>query len=308
MPQNFFNQLRIGWTLIRFIAVASSSVATIVSTMLPLFLYSHVPNGKLFLILLLLLFGGVYIHGVLTHILNDQADYLSGTDQNSPAILSGGSRLIQNDLITITHLSRLGKQLILATSLGILILVVAGFYKLGILLAVGLWSAWSYSLKPLQLSYKPFIGEWLSMFPAILMLGLGGAWIALDTIPEWAVQNAVINALFCSAWVMVHHIPDRNADRASSPAKVTSVVWAVDRFGLAFARLPALIYFGMIAACAFWLAADRLWGAIGVFVISVIAIGLVLKMRIDDDAHVSAQEKILLILAMITSVWLGIFI
>ncbi|GAB4074690.1 hypothetical protein GCM10028778_21930 [Barrientosiimonas marina] len=308
MPQNFLNKLRAGWTLIRLIAVVSSSVATIVSTMLPLFLYSQVPNEKLFFIFLILLFGGVFIHGVLTHVLNDHADYLSGTDQNSPAILSGGSRLIQNNMITVSRLSRLGKQLISATLFVIIMFVLAGFYKLAILLAIGLWSAWSYSLKPLQLSYKPFIGEWLAMFPAVLMLGLGGAWIALDTIPEWALQNAVINALFCSAWVMIHHIPDHKADRAASPAKVTSVVWAVDRFGLAFARLPALIYFAMIAVCAFWMGSDRLWGAIGVFVISVIAIGLVLKMRINDDKDVSTHEKMLLILAMTTSIWIGIFI
>ncbi|MUV36447.1 hypothetical protein JNUCC1_00249 [Lentibacillus sp. JNUCC-1] len=308
MKQAVLKHIKNTWMLMRFIAVASSSVTTIVSAMLPLFLYGHISNEKLLIIFLLLLFGGVFIHGVLTHILNDHTDHLSGTDQNSPAILSGGSRVIQDGIISAENLWRLGKLLIAAISIGIVFLSVFGFYKVALLLAIGLWSAWSYSLPPLQLSYKPFVGEWLSMFPAVFALGIGGPWIALGTIPEWALQNAAINAFFCNAWVMVHHIPDRDADRAASPKKFTSVVWAADRFGLSFAKFPALLYFGMMACCVLWLGTDRFWAAIGLITISIIAIGMLFKMKVDDHEQVSNYEKLLLLMAMVTGIGLGIFI
>src|SRR5699024_12042021 len=92
-----------------------------------------------------------------------------------------------------------------------------GRYDMAILIVVGVWAAVSYSLPPLQLSYRPFLGEWLSLFPSILFLGLAGPWLMLNQIPMWAVQNAVINALICMAWVMVHHIPDLEADQKAEP-------------------------------------------------------------------------------------------
>jgi len=296
------------WLLMRSIAVVSSSVATIVSTVLPLYLYFTFSTNQLMILFLLLIFGAFLIHGILTHILNDYVDDLSGTDTYSPAILSGGSRVIQSGFISSANLWRIGKGLLLLLGLTIILLFISGYPKLGILLAVGVWGAVSYSLPPLQFSYRPFLGEWLSTFPSVLFLGLAGAWLTLDSLPEWVMQNAVINALFCIAWVMVHHIPDREADKRATPMKQTSVVWAADRFGIAYARLPALMYFTITALCAFWLGADRGVAALGVVAMAGASIYLIFKMSIHDYEQVSAYEKIILILAMINAVWLGIFI
>ena len=308
MNQTFLAPLKNSWILLRSIAVISSSITTIVSTMLPIFLYYSVSNNRLLLIFLLLVFGAFLIHGVLTHVLNDCVDHTSGTDQNSPAILSGGSRVIQTGVISASSLWLLGKWLVFSLGLIVIGLIIFGFYKIAILLAIGIWGAVSYSLRPLQLSYRPFIGEWLSMFPSVFILGLGGAWLTLDSIPIWALQNAMINALICMAWVMVHHIPDREADRMASPLKNTSVVWSVEKFGSAFSRLPALLYFALTGLCAVWLGTDRIWAMIGTLAVAGTAIFLVLKMQVDDHDQVSAYEKIILLLAMITGVWLGIFI
>ncbi|MEC5425761.1 prenyltransferase [Virgibacillus sp. C22-A2] len=308
MNQSFLAPIKNSWILLRSIAVTSSSVTTIVSTVLPLFLYYSVANDKLLFIFLLLFFGAFLIHGVLTHMLNDYVDYQSGTDQNSPAILSGGSRVIQTGIISASTLWLLGKWLIFSLSVIVIGLLVFGYYKVALLLAIGIWGAISYSLPPLRLSYRPFIGEWLSMFPSVFVLGLAGAWLTLDTIPEWALQNAIINALFCLAWVMVHHIPDREADRMAEPIKRTSVVWAMEKFGPAFSRLPALLYFAMTGLCAVWLGTDRIWAMIGTLAVAGSALFLVLKMQIEDHDQVTAYEKIILILAMINGVWLGIFI
>ncbi|MFG6147851.1 prenyltransferase [Halobacillus sp. B23F22_1] len=300
--------LKGGWLLLRSVAVISSSVATIISTILPMYLYTSISPQELYLLFFLLFLGAFIIHGVLTHILNDYVDHRSGTDQRSPAILSGGSRVIQTGYISPENLWRIGKSLLLLLFLLILAFLFFGYYKLAILLSIGIWGAVSYSLPPLQFSYRPFIGEWFSTFPSVLFLGLAGAWLSLDHLPEWVWQNALINALFCIAWVMVHHIPDRDADRQARPMKRTSVVWSIEKFGLAFSRLPALLYFGFTGTCAVWLGLDRIEAAAGTLVLTIAAIILVLKMRVGDDEQVSSYEKIILLLAMINAVWLGIFI
>lgn len=308
MTKSLLAPIKNSWIILRSIAVVSSSVTTIVSTILPIFLYYPVANTKLLPVFLLLVFGAFLIHGVLTHVLNDYVDYTSGTDRNSPAILSGGSRVIQTGVISASSLWLLGKWLVFSLSLIVIGLIIFGYFKIALLLAIGIWGSVSYSLRPLQLSYRPFIGEWLSLFPSIFILGLAGAWLTLDSIPEWALQNAIINALFCLAWVMVHHIPDYEADRAASPIKKTSVVWAVEKFGTAYSRFPALLYFALTGLCAVWMGTDRILAMIGTLAVTGTAIFLVLKMQVHDHYQVSAYEKIILLLAMINGIWLGIFV
>ncbi|WP_281974753.1 prenyltransferase [Halobacillus litoralis] len=300
--------LKGGWLLLRAVAVISSSMATIVSTILPLYLYFSISGNTLVTTFTLLVVGAIMIHGLLTHILNDYIDDQSGTDANSPAILSGGSRVIQTGLISSSTMWRLGKGLIVTLCIIVLTLLFFQYYKLAILLSIGLWGAISYSLPPLRLSYRPFVGEWLSTFPSVFFLGLAGAWLTMETVPLWAIQNATINALFCIAWVMIHHIPDREADQQASPTKRTSVVWAVNKFGSGFSRLPALIYFGMTGLCVFWLGFDRIYAALGLAVIIIATISLIVKMDIHNHQQVSNYEKMTLVFAMVNALWLGIFI
>ena len=305
---NVFSIFRGGWMLMRAIAVLSSSIATIASTMLPLFLYSSISNTFLSFLFLFLAFSAFMIHGVLTHAFNDYADDLSGTDVHSEGILSGGSRVIQTGVISSETLWLIGKWLAIFLLAATGLLALLAYYKLAVLLLVGIWAAASYSLPPLQLSYRPFLGEWLSLFPSILFLGVAGAWLILDPLPIWSVQNAVINALFCLAWVMVHHIPDIEGDRQAVPVKKTTVVWFADQFGRGYARYPALIYLLMTGLCAVWLGFDRIWAAGGVVLFASIGIFLVWKINPSNIPQVTAYEKILLLLAIVTALWLGIFI
>ncbi|WP_246407347.1 prenyltransferase [Geomicrobium halophilum] len=224
----------------------------------------------------------------------------------SPAILSGGSRVIQTGHISFETMRKMGKWLVITLIIASFLLAVFGFPRISILLLIGVWGAASYSLSPLQFSYRPFAGDWFSLFPALFFLGIAGAWLALGHIPEWALQNATINALFCMAWVMVHHIPDIKADQQASPKKQTSVVWSAEKLGIA--RFPALLYLSLIGLSTLWLGMDRMWAAIGVLFIVGVAIFLVAKMKTEDHEQVSAIEKMLLLLAVVTAIWLGIFI
>lgn len=294
--------------LLRPIAVITSSVVIIFSGVFPLFAYYDLPKGVLSAVSLLLLVGCFIIHGALTHALNDYTDYLSGTDQHSPAYLSGGSRVIQEGRIAPQTLKWIGYGLAIGLLVVAGVLAVFGYYPLALLLVIGVWGAASYSMPPLRFSYIPLAGEWLSTFPSAFFLGLAGVWIMLGDFPEWAVQNAVINALYCIAWVMIHHIPDLQADQQASPVKRTSVVWSVAMFGPKYSSLPAIVYLILIGLCAFWLGTDRLWAAIGVAVIAILSIFLIVRTDIQDAEQVTACEKKLLLIAMITAIWLGIFI
>lgn len=308
MANQLFTRLRAIWVLMRVLAVVSSSVATILSGLLPLYLMDHISINRFILLFLFLVIAAFVIHGVLTHAFNDYTDYLSGTDANSPAILSGGSRVIQKGMIPFHTLKKLSLWLVIILLATAVFLIFIGQYKLTFLLVIGVWAAVSYSLPPFYLSYHPFLGEWFSLFPAMLFLGLSGPWLILDSIPLWALQNAVINALFCMAWVLVHHIPDLEADRQAKPMKQTSVVWFANKFGLYFARIPAIIYLLLIGLCIFWLSLDRIWAA-GLLIVTVaIALFIVLKMDIANPVQVTTYEKILLLLAMITAIGLGIFV
>lgn len=249
----------------------------------------------------------ILIHGGLTHLFNDYADFLSGTDQNSPAILSGGSRVIQKKLIPPEIVWKLGKWISISLLITAVILAIFSRYELTVLIVIGVWAAASYSLPPLQLSYRPFVGEWFSLFPAIFFLGLAGPWILLDTIPLWAYQNATINAFVCMAWVMVHHIPDIEADRNALPTKKTTVVWFADKFGLRFASFPSLIYLVVAVFFSTWLLSDRLWTGIIVIVLLSIAILSVYKIQPNKLEQVTNIEKILLLIAIIIAIVLGIF-
>ncbi len=85
--QSAFSLKGIGM-LLRLVAVVFSSVAMILSMLLPLIFYYQISWLTLLGTTSVLLVGAILIHGVLTHVLNDIADHQSGTDQYSQGILS----------------------------------------------------------------------------------------------------------------------------------------------------------------------------------------------------------------------------
>lgn len=296
-----------GWSLLRLVAVVSSSITTVISSLLPMFLYTSFSTTYLVFMFFFLSAGALIFHGLLTHLFNDYADFLSGTDDHSPGILSGGSRVIQKGIFKSEVVWRLGKSLAALMLMAAVLLAIMGHGKISLLILVGVWAAASYSLPPLRLSYRPFLGEWLSLFPSIFFLGLAGPWLMLEQIPMWAVQNAVINALICMAWVMVHHIPDLEADQKAEPIKETTVVWFAKKFGDSFAYFPALFYLMLAGLVPIWLAFTRLSAAFLLIVLISVAIYIVTQLDIKDHHQVSKSEKRLLVIAMLSGIALGIF-
>lgn len=294
--------------LLRVVAVVTSSVATVISTWLPLLIHHEFSMWRLLFLLALLILGAFLIHGALTHVFNDITDFESGTDQHSPALLSGGSRVIQSGVMSVGQLRKIALTLTVSLTALSLLLAILGQTELAILIVVGIWGAASYSLRPFRFAYVPLAGEWLSLFPSMLLLGLAAPWLMLEAIPAWGWQNAFINALWCMSWVMVHHIPDMEADRKAITVKRTSVVWSADKFGMRGARHPAILYLGLIGLFALPMMLAR--PVAGIMVIALVAYGIymILKMDPADPEAVTSVEKKLLLLAMATAVGLGIFV
>src|SRR5690625_5982101 len=129
-----------GWSLLRLVAVMSSSVTAIISSLIPLFIHHSYSAIHLFFLFFLLSGGAVDIHGMLTHLFNDYTDFLSGTDEHSPGILSGGSRVIQKGIFKPGVVWRLGKTLAVVLLLLSIILAIMGQGKLSILILIGVRS------------------------------------------------------------------------------------------------------------------------------------------------------------------------
>lgn len=300
--------IQTSWSLLRIIAVVSSSFATVISSALPLIFHSEINHDRVFLSFILVSFGALVIHGLLTHLYNDYADYLSGTDAHSPAVLSGGSRVIQKKLLSPYLVHQLAIHLTISLLIVAFVFAMTSYWTLTILLLVGVWAAYSYSMPPFCFSYRPFIGEGLSLFPAIFFLGLAIPWLLLDTIPLWAYQNALINAFICMAWVMVHHIPDVQADQQANPVKRTSVVWFVEKFGRRSAVIPAIIYLMLAAFVALTLFYSRFWHGIIVVLLLVYMTRLVIKTDVENVQKITQVEKTLLLCASTIAILLGVWI
>ncbi|NLW92695.1 MAG: prenyltransferase [Syntrophomonadaceae bacterium] len=221
------------------------------------------------LILLLI----VLIHGVLSHAYNDREDWLSGTDQTSPGILSGGSRVINLGLYNLEELSWVGKSSIAAA------LLVGGFlfWEVGplilIILAIGFWSAIAYSCAPLRLAYYPFAGEWLCGFPAVLTCAAGTFWVLTASIQPVILLAGGVHALLAIGLLMHHHLSDIPSDLGSSPPKLTTVALVSTSLGIKRALLVESFYFvlalimGIVGTLYFhpvlWVTAPTALGCIG---------------------------------------------
>jgi len=185
----------------------------------------------------------VLIHGVLSHAYNDREDWLSGTDQSSPGILSGGSKVINLGLYNLEELSWVGKSSLLAAMLVGSYL----FWEVGpsilIILGIGFWSAIAYSCTPLRLSYHPFAGEWLCGFPAVLTCAAGTFWVLTASLQPMILIAGGIHALLAIGLLMHHHLSDIPSDLGSKPPKVTTVALAATTLGIKRTPLVESFYF-----------------------------------------------------------------
>lgn len=203
----------------------------------------HWPLALLGLILALLTHAAV-------NVINDVADHHNGTDAANTARLfpfTGGSRFIQNGVLSAAQMRSLAYGLFaLVTAGGLYLVSVRGLPLLLIGLA-GVVLGWGYSAAPLRLNSRglgePSVAACFLLLPQGMAVLLTGGW---QSTLLWA---SLPYAILTSLLLFINQFPDRDADRQAGKWH-----WVV-RLPLARARAV----YGLLSVLAYGLLAVLLW-------------------------------------------------
>lgn len=238
-------------------------------------------GGGLDLVALVLAALGVALMHAASNVFNDVGDAIGGSDAANHARIypyTGGSRFIQNGIMTIDGMRGLAKLLGLSAMLVGLLLLIQYGWPVAALGLTGLALGVAYSLPAIQLS-----GRGLGELAVALAFGplpvSGAAWLQqghFDAITLWL-------ALPVAAWVMaillINEVPDRRADGATG--KRTLPV----RLGL---RATAVVYGGLqltaMGGILIWQQQAGLPGWVLVIPAGLLVTGVLQMRRIDDSA------------------------
>jgi len=229
---------------------------------------------------------GALIQGLLAHCVKEIADWRSGTDRHpSPRVISGGSKVIAAGLMGEGALRvTFAGAFVATTVLGLALVAARGLVVLPFGL-VGVAGAILYTVPPVRAAYRPFAGE------AVAFICLANCVIGAHVlqggpgIDAATVATAVAVAAYAVGMLMVHHYLDYDADRTSTPPKVTSIV----RLGLVRGRWYATGW------CVVALAAAMAGSAVQPRLLPLVAgyaVGLLahLRCRPDDVESVTKNE------------------
>jgi len=150
------------------------------------------------------------------NVLNDYYDALNGTDEmNIERVYpyTGGSRFIQNGVLTLAQTARFGVALFAAVILaGIWLAAVSGRGLLVIGLA-GLVIGWGYSAAPLRLNSRG-AGE-LCVMTGFALIVIGTDYVQRHAFASMPVVASVSYALLVTNVLYMNQFPDRKADAAA---------------------------------------------------------------------------------------------
>ncbi len=202
----------------------------------------------------LTLLAGILLHAAV-NVLNDYYDALNGTDDlNTERIypFTGGSRFIQNGVLTRQQMRNFGFGLVLlVTAIGAYLMMQSGMALFWLGLA-GLVLGWGYSAPPLRLNSRG-LGE-LAVLAGFGLLPLGAFFVQTGELSWRLLLVALPSALLTTNLLYINQFPDRKADLAAGkrhwvarlePATaawgyplIASLAWSVFILSMAFGLLP----------------------------------------------------------------------
>lgn len=261
--QTFANRLATGFAATRPPFLTASLLPVVVGVALA-WSYSGTVNMPLALLTLLNI---ALIHSG-ANVLNDYFDALNGSDEaNTQRIypFSGGSRFIQNGVLSLKGTFRLGMILmLLGVVLGFGIVAVSGPFILLIGLIGGL-TAYFYSAPPCLVCRG--VGDLaIALCFGVLPL-IGTVYIQLGEVIPAAWWLGIIIGCFVAAILWVNSIPDIDADQKAGKrtlpvrlgrrrASYGLAIWFAAGFVLiAFAPLPEGVYLSLLAVIPAFIAA-----------------------------------------------------
>jgi 1,4-dihydroxy-2-naphthoate octaprenyltransferase len=183
------------------------------------------------------------------NVANDVADARSGTDDRNAGRIhpfTGGSRFIQNDVLSQAQMARWAALLLAAgIAVGLFLVYFKGLWVLAFGVA-GIGLGLAYSLPPLRLSARG-LGE-VAVALGFGVLPFSGAyWLQAGTIAAEALLLSLPISLWVMAVLVMNEVPDRNADAATG--KRTLVVrLGLGRTAWLYAALQVAAFFMLLLA------------------------------------------------------------
>jgi 1,4-dihydroxy-2-naphthoate polyprenyltransferase len=148
------------------------------------------------------------------NVLNDYYDALNGTDaQNIERIFpfTGGSRFIQNGVLSLAQTARFGFALMAGVVLAGLWLMEVSAPQLVYVGLAGLFIGWAYSAPPFRLNSRG-LGE-LCVTAGFLLITVGTDFVQRGSYSAAPVYAGLSYALLVANLLYINQFPDRSADR-----------------------------------------------------------------------------------------------
>jgi 1,4-dihydroxy-2-naphthoate octaprenyltransferase len=178
------------------------------------------------------------------NVVNDYHDAISGCDAGNQERIypyTGGSRMIQNGVLSLTQTHRFGMGLLCVVMVGGLFLTLLSGTGLLWIGGLGLFTAWAYSASPCRLQARG-LGE-IGITMAWLLIVIGADFVQRRHFSIMPVAVGLGYAFLVANVLFINQFPDRKADAASG--KRTLVV----RWG---ARCAHGGYIVLFALCHGW--------------------------------------------------------
>ncbi len=210
------------------------------------------------------------------NVLNDYYDALNGTDaQNTERIFpfTGGSRFIQNGVLTLAQMCNFGFALLTCVAVAGLWLMAHSAPQLLYVGLAGLFIGWAYSAPPLKLNSRGW-GE-LCVTAGILSITVGTYFMQRKAYDAAPFVAGLSYALLTMNLLYINQFPDRTADTAAGKLHwvarlevgqarwgyvlIASLAYAWLLASVLLGRLPALALLSLFALPLSAKAARQLW-------------------------------------------------
>ena len=218
------------------------STATIIPVVLGSVLAWHDTAGFFWDRFWLALIGAILIH-IGTNLANDYFDHLAGCDKvnTNPTPFSGGSRVIQEGLITPTNILYVSlTSCIIGSAIGLYLNYLSGGNVILILGIIGVSLGFFYSAGPLRIGYGSFgeLAVGIGFGPLMVM---GSYYVQARTLSFEAFLISIPVGILIALVLFINEFPDYEADK--SVGKRTLVVILGKRNAVVlYHLLLALVY------------------------------------------------------------------